>query len=32
VILAPKVIAAGDLEKCRTLGAALGAGLAMGLF
>jgi len=31
-ILAPKVIAAKDLEKCRTLGAALAAGLAMGAF
>jgi len=31
-ILAPKVIAADDLEKCRTLGATLGAGLAMGAF
>jgi hypothetical protein len=31
-ILAPKVIVANDLEKCRTLGATLAAGLAMGLF
>ena len=31
-ILAPKVIAADDLGKCRTLGATLAAGLAMGLF
>ncbi len=31
-ILAPKVIAANDLEKCRTLGATLAAGLVMGLF
>ena len=31
-ILAPKVIAANDLEKCRTPGATLAAGLAMGLF
>jgi len=31
-ILAPKVIPASDLEKCRTLGATLAAGLAMGLF
>ena len=31
-ILAPKVIAANDLEKCRTLGATLAAGLAMGAF
>jgi len=31
-VLAPNVIAADDLEKCRTLGATLAAGLAMGLF
>lgn len=31
-ILADKVIGAADLEKCRELGAALGAGLAMGVF
>ncbi len=31
-ILAPKSIAAIDLDRCRTLGATLGAGLAMGLF
>jgi len=31
-ILAPKVIAANDLERCRTLGAMLSAGLAMGCF
>ena len=31
-ILAPKVIAANDLEKCRTLGVTLAAGLAMGAF
>ncbi len=31
-ILAPKVIAANDLEKCRTLGTTLAAGLAMGAF
>ena len=31
-IPAPKVIAASDLERCRTLGATLAAGLAMGLF
>jgi len=31
-ILAPKVIVANDLEKCRTLGATLAAGLSMGLF
>jgi hypothetical protein len=31
-ILALKVIVADDLEKCRTLGATLAAGLAMGLF
>jgi multimeric flavodoxin WrbA len=30
-ILAPKVVVANDLEKCRTLGATLAAGLAMGL-
>jgi hypothetical protein len=31
-ILAPKVIAANDLDRCRTLGATLAAGLAMGVF
>ncbi len=31
-ILAPKVIAANDLDLCRTLGATLAAGLAMGVF
>ncbi|MEM9737171.1 MAG: flavodoxin family protein [Pseudomonadota bacterium] len=31
-ILAPKVIAPDDLTHCRELGAALGAGLAMGMF
>ncbi len=31
-ILAPKVIAAHDLDRCRTLGAMLTAGLAMGVF
>ncbi|QGN53380.1 flavodoxin family protein [Novosphingobium sp. Gsoil 351] len=31
-ILAPKSVAAGDLEGCRALGQALGAGLAMGAF
>jgi len=31
-ILAPKVIAATDLDECRTLGATLAAGLAMGVF
>lgn len=31
-ILAPKTIGAADLETCRELGAALGAGLAMGVF
>ncbi|MCI4646151.1 MAG: flavodoxin family protein [Hyphomonadaceae bacterium] len=31
-ILAPKTISQPDLEKCRELGAALGAGLAMGAF
>ena len=31
-ILAPKVIAANDLDRCRTLGAMLSAGLAMGVF
>ncbi len=31
-ILAPKVISASDLDRCRTLGATLAAGLAMGLF
>ena len=31
-IAAPKVIGAGDLARCRELGAALAAGLAMGVF
>jgi multimeric flavodoxin WrbA len=31
-ILAPKVIAANDLDRCRMLGAMLSAGLAMGVF
>lgn len=31
-ILAPKQIGAADLERCRTLGQALAAGLAMGVF
>jgi multimeric flavodoxin WrbA len=31
-ILAPKVIAANDLDRCRVLGATLAAGLAMGVF
>jgi multimeric flavodoxin WrbA len=31
-ILAPKVIAAVDLDQCRTLGATLAAGLAIGVF
>jgi multimeric flavodoxin WrbA len=31
-ILAPKVITANDLDRCRTLGATLAAGLAMGVF
>lgn len=31
-ILAPKRIAAGDLARCDELGAALGAGLALGVF
>ena len=31
-ILAPKKITAADLEKCRQLGSALAAGLAMGVF
>ncbi len=31
-ILAPKTIAEADLARCRDLGAALGAGLAMGIF
>jgi multimeric flavodoxin WrbA len=31
-IFAPKVIAADDLQQCRTLGATLAAGLAMGVF
>jgi multimeric flavodoxin WrbA len=31
-ILAPKVITANDLDKCRMLGTTLAAGLAMGVF
>jgi multimeric flavodoxin WrbA len=31
-ILAPKVIGAGDLARCRELGAALAVGLAAGIF
>ena len=31
-ILAEKIIPEADLEKCRELGAALGAGLKMGVF
>lgn len=31
-ILAPKHIAEGDLQRCRELGAALAAGLALGVF
>ena len=31
-ILAPKVIGAADLLRCREMGAALAAGLAMGVF
>jgi multimeric flavodoxin WrbA len=31
-ILAPKVIAEGDLARCRDLGATLAAGLAIGIF
>jgi multimeric flavodoxin WrbA len=31
-ILAPKIIIETDLEKCRTLGATLAAGLVMGVF
>ena len=31
-ILAPKTIGAEDLAKCRDLGAALGAGIAMGVY
>ena len=31
-ILAPKVIGAGDLARCEEVGAALAAGLAMGIF
>ena len=31
-ILAPKTIAAEDLERCAEIGAALAAGLAMGIF
>ena len=31
-ILAPKTVTSTDLERCRALGQALGAGLAMGAF
>lgn len=31
-ILAPKVIGEADLDKCREIGAAMAAGLAMGVF
>ena len=31
-ILAPKTIGEADLERCRDLGAAMAAGLAMGIF
>jgi multimeric flavodoxin WrbA len=31
-ILAPKVITPSDLERCREIGAALAAGLALGIF
>ncbi len=31
-ILAPKTIPENDLEKCREMGAALGAGLSLGVF
>ena len=31
-ILAPKIVSAADLERCRGLGQVLGAGLAMGAF
>lgn len=31
-ILAPKIIPEADLQRCRDLGAAFGAGLAMGVF
>ena len=31
-ILAPKVIASADLVRCRELGAALAAGLELGVF
>jgi multimeric flavodoxin WrbA len=31
-ILAPKTIGAGDLDRCAEIGAALAAGLAMGIF
>ena len=31
-ILAPKVITPGDLERCREIGAALAAGLVLGIF
>ena len=31
-ILAPKTIGAGDLERCREIGATLAAGLALGIY
>jgi hypothetical protein len=31
-ILRPKIIAPADLERCREIGAALAAGLALGIF
>ena len=31
-ILAPKTIAAADLDRCREMGAALATGLALGVF
>ncbi len=31
-ILAPKVIAGSDIARCRALGAAMGAGLSLGVF
>jgi len=31
-ILAPKVLSAEDLARCREAGAAIGAGLALGVF
>ncbi len=32
VILAPKTIAAGDLEQCREIGATIAAGLSFGIY